>query len=123
MQLKRKVVGDTLYIQDGENTILSMEEKQDDDGYRITLQGSLRSETLHNFQDELSAFASFGMDLILDLKGIEYVAPSCVDVLIQTQQRMDEIGKGSLTIVAVPDKILKEWDRNGITQVLMIEED
>ena len=122
MELKRKTVDGVLCLMDGKNIVLAMEEKQEEQTLTIILKGNLRSETLHSFQDELSALASFGLDIVLECKEVSYISAACVDALIRIQQKMDDVGKGSLTILDLPEEILSEWKMKGINQVLMVEE-
>jgi len=122
MVLKRKVVGDNIYLMDGENTILSIKEINEDDGLKVIFSGNLRSETVHNFWDELSALVSFGMNLVLDFKEVSHVSSSAVDALVKLQQAIDSSGKGGMKIISVPSTIFAEWEKDGVTQVLMVEE-
>lgn len=122
MSLHRTVEGDTLILKDGEKEILAMGEAADGNAVTLTLRGMLRSDTLHDFQDELIALTTLGMDLIVDFAGVTYLSTACQQALLTVQQKMDSLGKGSLTLVKLPPNIYEEFEKTGASELLMIAE-
>ena len=122
MSLHRIVEGDTLILKDGEQEVLSMGEAADGNAVTLTLRGMLRSDTLHDFQDELIALTTLGMDLIVDFEGVTYLSTACQQALLTVQQKMDNLKKGSLTLIKLPPNIYEEFEKTGASELLMIAE-
>lgn len=122
MKLQRKTNDNTISLYDGPNLIFQMTEAEKDGAVELVLSGSLRSDAVHDLQDELAALAGMGMDLVLDFSKVTYLSSACQQALLVIQQQMDRTGKGSLTICKLPGAILKELESTGISELLMIEE-
>lgn len=123
MRLRRKMEGDVLCLMDGETRVLSMQEVQDPDTkvITVTVAGDLKNDTVHDFGDELLALAGFGQDIILSLEGVGYISNMAMRALLDVQKRLDELGRGSLTLQKVDPAVLKAMESTGITELLMIE--
>ena len=123
MRLRRKMEGDVLCLMDGETRVLSMQEVQDPDTkvINVTVAGDLKNDTVHDFGDELLALAGFGQDIILSLEGVGYISNMAMRALLDVQKRLDELGRGSLTLQKVDPAVLKAMESTGITELLMIE--
>ena len=121
MSLNRKMLDDTLILSDDSGQILSVRETEQDDRIRIILEGSLKSETAHDFEDELTAFAVLGMDLLVDFEKVTYLSSACTRVLLQIQQKIDGTGKGSLILKNLPDPIRDEMEKTGVLELLLTE--
>lgn len=119
--LNRKVEGENIIFTEGASHVLTMTEKETDEGVLITLKGSLRSDVTHDFLDELIAMTTVGADVYLDFKDVTYVAPSVQHSLLIIQQKMDSMGMGTLTLREMPDEIYREFERSGEADLLMIE--
>lgn len=120
--MKRIVNDEQLVLLDGQKEILRINEIQEQNVVKIKLDGSLRSETAYDFQDELTALAILGMDLQLDFEKVTYLSAACVQVMLKLQQKMDDIGRGTLTLVKLPETIYAELQSTGTSELLMIEE-
>ena len=101
--------------------LLSVEETADGKDVRLLLTGVLRSDTLHFFKDELMALATADADILLDCSGLTAISNSCQIGMIETQQLMDTIGRGTMTLVGLPPEILKDFQSTGVAGSLMIE--
>lgn len=122
MSIQRKVENDTLHLFDGSTEILSIAESVEGNKVLIKLSGMLRSDTAHDFQDELIALTMLNMNMILDMSKVEYISSTCQQVLLAVQQKMDELGKGSLLITNMTPKLKAEFDSVGFSQLLDIAE-
>lgn len=122
MSIQRKVENGTLYFFDNGAEILSIAGSVDKNKVLITLSGMLRSDAAHDFGDELIAFTTLNMDLTLDLSKVTYISSTCQQVLLAVQQKMDELGKGSLLLTNMPPKLKAEFDSVGFSQLLDIDE-
>ena len=122
--LTRKMVDDTLCLMDGEEQVFSMQETQENGGQAVSVvvAGSLRTDSEHDFGDELMALAGFGLDIQLSLEGVTHISSGAMRALLDVQKRLDALGQGSLTIKKVPEAVLKDLESTGITELLMIEE-
>ena len=123
MRLRRKMEGDVLCLMDGETRVLSMQEVQDPDTkvITVTVTGDLKNDTVHDFGDELLALAGFGQEIILSLEGVGYISNMAMRALLDVQKRLDDLGRGSLTLQRVDPTVLKAMESTGITELLMIE--
>lgn len=122
MSITRTVQGDTLILSDETAPVLTLKETQDDAGVLVGMEGSLRSDTVHDFQDELVALATLGLDMRLDFSKVTYLSYACMQTLLVVQQKMDSMGRGSLTLVKVPSAILAEMESTGISELLFIDD-
>ena len=121
MGLHREMKQQTLVLYDGGQEILSILEQQEDGGVTMTLTGSMRSDTAHDLMDELTAFVTLGLLLTLDLSGVDYLSAACMPALLAVQQKIDERG-GRLLLRSLPQKVMQELKKSGMSELLMIEE-
>ena len=122
MKLTRKVEGDCIQLADDTNVIFTMKEIKEDNYVTVILEGSLRSDVVYDFQDEMVTLALFGLDLKLNFSAVTYLSSACAKALLEIQQKMDSIGKGSLVLLKIPEVILKELESTGLSELLMIED-
>ena len=120
MALTRKVEENTLVLMDGSETILSIQENLEGQTVCFKLSGKLRSDTAHDFMDELFAIVPLGMNLDIDLEEVEYISSTCQQVLLSVQQKIDELGKSALLISKLNDRIREDFDSTGFSQLLDI---
>lgn len=121
MGLKRTYAQDSWSLCDGGQIIVTVKETIEENTVRIQVSGSLRSDTEHYFQDELIALSTVGKDILIDCKGIQYMANSCQLALLNVQQKMDSMNRGSLTLYNVPPAIYADFERTNLHELLMIE--
>lgn len=122
MKLRRVVQGEELSLFQGEEKVLSIRETQQGNAFTIQLEGSLKSDTVHELQDELGSMSVLGLDLRVDMEKVKYMSSACADVFLKLQLDMDSRGKGSLTLLHVPAEILRELSSTGMAELLMIEQ-
>ena len=101
--------------------ILCAEETAQGKQVLIRLSGKLRSDTLHFFKDELLALATTDSDVTLDCEALTGISNVCQKGLIETQQLMDSLGRGTLTLVKLPKEILADFRASGVAGALDIE--
>ena len=107
---------------DGDMPVLTVEEVQIAEGILLKCTGELRSDAAHPLQDEIDAYATIGVNVVLDLQGLTFLAYSAIYALLSCQNRIDSLGKGELRLVNVPSSIYQELDRANVTEMLLIEE-
>ncbi len=121
MALKMVIQGDSWSLLDDGVTVLTVKEPEDEKETVLSVSGSLRSDTVLYFKDELAALATMGADVVLDFSELKYISNACQQALLTTQQQMDSLNKGSLTLRNVPKEIYKEFERINLHELLMIE--
>ncbi len=122
MRIERKVQNGVLSILEDGKPILLITEKEENGTVNIAIEGSLKSDTVHDFSDELIALATLGADIRLDLSKTDYASSACIQAMITAQQRIDGVRKGRLLLCGVPKQILDAMDRAGASQMLEFEE-
>ncbi len=58
-------------------------------------------------------------DLVLDLKGVEYISSAGLRVLLAAQKKMSKVG--SLKLTGVCDTVMEVFEMTGFTDILVIE--
>lgn len=109
--VERKVIAESddqsiVVLLDGSEEILRIDEKLTDDGALITLTGKLRSDTQHNFQDEVNAFISEDLNVILDFKGVTFLSQAAIGAMMDIQKRIDKIKKGAMILRSIPAAVM-----------------
>ena len=120
--LTRKIEGDSIVFLNGTTHVLTIREEEKENGVLMTLQGELRSDVAHELMDELTALATVGVNVVLDFAEVTFITSTILDVLLTVQQTMDTIGKGSLLLRKIPDKIFEQFEKTGVSELLLIQE-
>ena len=71
--------------------------------------------------DELLALATVDADVTLELDALQSISNSAQKALIKTQQMMDRLKRGTLTLTKLPNEIAENFQKSGISGALMIE--
>lgn len=122
MKLTRTYEGDSWSLHDGDETIATITETAAEDGaVLIQIAGSLRSDTVTCFQDELIALSTVGSRIVIDCGGVRYFSNACQDALVTVQQRMDSMRRGTLTLRNVPPEIYADFKKTNLHELIMIE--
>lgn len=122
MRLERKVQNGVITLFENGDSILSITEKQEDGIVYVSVEGSLKADTVHDFSDELIALATLGADIRLDLSKTVYASSACIQAMIIAQQRIDSVNKGRLLLCNVPNQIMDVMSRVGASQMLEFDE-
>lgn len=121
MKLIREIEDDTITYFSGQKKILWIKEILNESSVDVFIGGELLSETTHEFQDEIMALASVGMDINIDLSDVTYIAASYMQALLKIQVSIDQNGKGNMKLKNLPPPIQNNFDKTGITELLWIE--
>lgn len=108
-------------LSDAGSRILTVKETIEENEANVVLNGSLRSDTLFFFKDELTALATVDVDVIIDCSELKKISNVCQKALIEVQQLMDSIRRGTLTLTKLPESILQDFEASGAAGSLMIE--
>jgi len=121
MKLNYFIEDRTIHLTDEEKEILSIREDPEDSSVTVTLTGNLRSDAVCYMQDELDAFLSLGFAVIVDMSGLNYVSVTAQQAFLQSQQKADRLGKGSLTLRLPNDTLYAEFEKTGASDLLIFE--
>lgn len=121
MNLKRTVSDDALILSDGEEIVMIMHEVKKDNVFEIALEGSLKSDVVHDLQDELESLVLMGFGLRVDLQKVTYVSPSCEKAFVDIQRLIDKSENGSIVLCKLPQPIQQQFERSGMSELLVIE--
>ena len=124
MATVRDTFGGVTRFSDGNAEFLSFTETLGDGKSPVVLAaaGDLRSDVRYDLRDELMLCVAMKKDIVLDLEKLDRISNSCMSVLLEIQQSIDQLGCGSLTLTKVPKPVFKSLDSIGLTDLLMIEE-
>lgn len=109
-------------LADGSKQILAIEEKVCDEGFQLTLSGSLTSDTAYHLQDELDAFISLNKSVKVDFAGVTYISAAAIQSLRNNQRYIDDFRMGKLTLQNVSNEIYEQIDKLGVAELLPIED-
>jgi len=98
-----------------------VEVKKELQGTTLTVQisGRLDASNAAELTNELNASLGGVKDLILDFKGLEYVASAGLRVLLTAQKRMNK--QGSMKIRNVSDTVMEVLEMTGFADLMNIE--
>ena len=99
-----------------------MEVKKELQGTTLTVQisGRLDASNAAELTNELNASLGGVKDLILDFKGLDYVASAGLRVLLTAQKRMNK--QGSMKIRNVSDTVMEVLEMTGFADLMNIEQ-
>lgn len=121
-ELKKEKKGSRTTFLQGEDTVLTMEQALVDGVVHVTLVGELRSDTEQEIRVELLRFADVGLNIVVNMQGVTYIAPSVQHAFVKAQQKIAENGNVSMVLRGMTDAIYHEFDKTAASEMLMIEE-
>ena len=119
--VSRKIEDDVITYYDGAKAFAMISETETDEGILMTMMGALRSDIANDLLDELIAFTTVGANVFIDFEKVEYLSSTMQHVFLRVQQKMDAMGKGTLTLRKLPPNIYHEFEKTGASELLMIE--
>ena len=85
----------------------------------IELVGRLDTTTAPSLDKTINEDIKEVKDLILDLKGLEYISSAGLRVLLSAQKKMQKIG--SMKVVNVCEAVMEVFEMTGFADILVIE--
>ena len=85
----------------------------------VTLEGRLDTTTAPELSDALKDALDGITELIMDLKGLEYISSAGLRVLLSSQKVMDKQGK--MIVKNANDSIKEIFEVTGFSEILTIE--
>ena len=104
-----------------EAEVCTVIEELQDNQVILHMNGALRSDILCFIEDELHALVMTNLSIVMDLREVSYLSVSMQQIFLQIQQKIDEKGAGSFTLIHSNEKIMREFEQTGLTDLLMIE--
>ena len=85
----------------------------------IELVGRLDTTTAPSLDKTINEDIKEAKDLILDLKGLEYISSAGLRVLLSAQKKMQKIG--SMKVKNVCEEVMEVFEMTGFADILVIE--
>ncbi len=122
MAIQRDTFNGVTRFQEKGTEFLSFTETINGADVTLAPSGELRSDVRYDLRDELMFCVTMKKDVKVDCENLKRISNSCMSVLLEIQQSIDQLGRGSLTLTHVPKEIYRSLDSIGLTDLLMIEE-
>lgn len=100
--------------------MLSIELNCEENETRITLEGSLNSNTAGDLKEKLNDIPDSEKRVVVDAKELKYVASAGLRVILALQKKMDAVG-GQLILTNVSDNLQELFEDTGFVDFLTIE--
>ena len=98
---------------------MTIEIKKSTNEMVIELSGRLDTSTAPVLQKTINEDIPENVNLVLDLKGLEYISSAGLRVLLNAQKRMSE--SGSMKLKNVCEEIMDVFEMTGFADILEIE--
>ena len=98
---------------------MTIEMKKTDAQTVLEVSGRLDTTTAPVLDKTISEDISANTDLVLDLKGLEYISSAGLRVLLSAQKRMQK--HGSMKLKNVGEEVMEVFEMTGFADILEIE--
>ena len=85
----------------------------------LTIVGRIDTTTAPSLETVINSMDDGVKDLVLDMKGVEYISSAGLRVLLAAQKKMSKIG--TLKLTGVCDAVMEVFEMTGFTDILVIE--
>lgn len=85
----------------------------------VSIVGRLDTTTAPTLDKTINEDIGDAKNLILNLKGLEYISSAGLRVLLSAQKKMQQIG--SMKVINVCDSVMEVFEMTGFANVLVIE--
>ena len=85
----------------------------------VALQGRLDTNTSPALEEIINNIELDIKDLVIDIKGLEYISSAGLRVLLAAQKKMNKVG--TMKVVNVCDAIMEIFEITGFIDILTIE--
>lgn len=85
----------------------------------LRLEGRLDTITAPELETVINALEPTVTDLVLDMKGIEYISSAGLRILLGAQKKMNK--QGTMKLIEVRDAIMEILEMTGFAEILTIE--
>ena len=98
---------------------MNIEMKRNAEVTTIEIAGRLDTTTAPVLDKTINEDMEGTKDLILDLKGLEYISSAGLRVLLSAQKKMMKIG--SMKVINVSEEVMDVFEMTGFSDILTIE--
>ena len=98
---------------------MTIEIKRNADATIIELVGRLDTTTAPALDKTISEDIGDTKNLVLDIKGLEYISSAGLRVLLSAQKKMQKIG--SMKVINVCEAVMEVFEMTGFADILVIE--
>ncbi len=85
----------------------------------LTIDGRIDTTTAPGLEAVINNMDSSVKELVLDMKGVEYISSAGLRILLATQKKMNKIG--SLKLTGVCAEVMEVFEMTGFSDILEIE--
>ena len=98
---------------------MTIEIKKNSDAVTIEIVGRLDTLTAPALDKTLNEVIGDTKELILDVKGMEYISSAGLRVLLGAQKKMQKVG--SMKVINVCEAVMDVFEMTGFADILVIE--
>lgn len=85
----------------------------------LAIEGRIDTITAPALEEAIESMDESVKELVLDMKGVEYISSAGLRVLLAAQKKMNKIG--SLKLTDVCDAVMEVFEMTGFADILVIE--
>ena len=85
----------------------------------LTIEGRIDTTTAPSLETVINSMDSNVKELVLDMKGVEYISSAGLRILLAAQKKMNKVG--SLKLTGVCDAVMEVFEMTGFADILEIE--
>ena len=98
---------------------MTMEIKKNTEATVIEIVGRLDTTSAPALEKAINEDIGDDKNLVLDLKGVQYISSAGLRVLLTAQKKMQKIG--SMKVVNVCEEVMEVFEMTGFADILVIE--
>ena len=98
---------------------MTIEIKKNENETVIEIVGRLDTITAPALDKTINEDVADAKNLVLDVKGMEYISSAGLRVLLSTQKKMQKIG--SMKLINVCEEVMEVFEMTGFADILVIE--
>ena len=98
---------------------MTMEIRKNEEAAVIEIDGRLDTTTAPALEKAINVDIGDVKNLVLDLKGMQYISSAGLRVLLSAQKKMQKIG--SMKVVNVCEAVMEVFEMTGFADILVIE--
>jgi anti-sigma B factor antagonist len=98
---------------------MTIEIKRNSDATIIEIAGRLDTTTAPALDKTISENIDAAENLVLDVKGLEYISSAGLRVLLSAQKRMQKVG--SMRLINVCEEVMDVFEMTGFADILTID--
>ncbi len=98
---------------------MQINQNQSAEKLTLTIVGRIDTTTAPSLEAIINSMDAGVKDMVLDMKGVEYISSAGLRVLLAAQKKMSKIGTMKLTDVC--DAVMEVFEMTGFADILVIE--